>query len=221
VPADSAVVDPLGGESVTGAGLAKAEALGRFVGRMALPMESKEYLGPGESTGVALFTSDLMIPVENEDYKRLIRSGRMVRSMTTDSLSTTEMNMLLIGEAWVMTMPGEVFPEQINGGIAAQPGADFEGNPEGPTIRPLLRGKLNIVTGNGSDAIGPLVPYIQWDSESTNSDSRSDLEGEGRAVSPVAPNLLQRGFIGLMRSTMAYMSTKIESANAGKPNTQK
>jgi hypothetical protein len=210
VPVDSAVTDPQTGERVLAPGLRKATSLGRLIGGVASGQALESIGAPtADTVEIRLFTADLSVPIANREIDRMVRSGRIRRDMTTDSLLTTEMNMLLMGDAWILMLPGEVFPEQVNGGITAVPGSDFEGRPEAPSLRPAMRGRLNLVVSNGADAFGPLVPYVEWDADPPFAGDRSAApDAERRAVNPLATNLTQRGFIGLMRSVMGYLSQK-------------
>jgi hypothetical protein len=204
VPADSAVVDPLGGESVTGAGLAKAEALGRFVGRMAVEAGSGAVEADADAT-VHSVRAGVQVSADNDDLVERIGAGLMPRYVSTDSLLTSEMHMILIGEVWVLALPGEVFPELVNGGITAQEGADYEGRPESPSHRPLMLGSVNMVAGNAGDALGPIVPYVEWDRAAPLGPGRDGFPvEESRSAGPRTANVLQRGFINLMRSSAAF-----------------
>jgi hypothetical protein len=75
-------------------------------------------------------------------------------------------NLLTIGPAWILTLPGEINPELVNGGIQVPEGADYPGEPiELPVIRDMMKGKYNFVIGLGNDEVGYIMPKTHWDTE--------------------------------------------------------
>ena len=65
--------------------------------------------------------------------------------------------------AEIATIPGEVYPELVNGGVARYPGADYAQAPIEPVLREQLRTKYQFVFGLGNDEIGYLIPKAEWD----------------------------------------------------------
>jgi hypothetical protein len=61
-------------------------------------------------------------------------------------------------------VPGEIYPEIVNGGIERAPGADFDCDPvEVPPVRQLMPGRVKFVFGLANDEIGYIIPKSQWD----------------------------------------------------------
>jgi len=78
----------------------------------------------------------------------------------------SEVNLLTLGPAWILTLPGEVNPEIVNGGIEVPEGADFPGEPlEAPALRQLMSGRYNFVIGLANDEVGYIMPKTHWDVE--------------------------------------------------------
>ena len=76
----------------------------------------------------------------------------------------TEINAIRIGEIEIITSPGEMFPEIIDGGIESPLGADIKTDPiEIPPLRQLMKGKINMNFNLGMDEIGYVIPITQWD----------------------------------------------------------
>jgi hypothetical protein len=76
----------------------------------------------------------------------------------------SEVALLTLGEASIACVPGEIYPEIVNGGIENPPGADFQIEPlEVPPLRELMPGKVKFVFGLANDEIGYLVPKSEWD----------------------------------------------------------
>lgn len=78
----------------------------------------------------------------------------------------SEVNLLTIGPAWFISMPGEINPELLNGGIEAPDERDYAIEPvEVPPIRQLMRGDINFAIGLANDEVGYIMPKTHWDVE--------------------------------------------------------
>ena len=63
-------------------------------------------------------------------------------------------------------IPGEVYPEIVNGGIVRAPGGDYDIEPlEVPPLRELMPGLVKFVLGLDNDEIGYILPKSEWDTE--------------------------------------------------------
>ncbi|PYV18870.1 MAG: hypothetical protein DMG21_03525 [Acidobacteria bacterium] len=67
--------------------------------------------------------------------------------------------------AEIATVPGEIYPELINGGIARYPGADFPDAPLEPTVRARLKTKYQFIFGLANDELGYIIPKAEWDDQ--------------------------------------------------------
>jgi hypothetical protein len=65
--------------------------------------------------------------------------------------------------AEIVTIPGEIYPELVNGGVAAYPGADYPQAPIEPVLREQFKTKYQFIFGLGNDEIGYLIPKVEWD----------------------------------------------------------
>jgi hypothetical protein len=100
----------------------------------------------------------------------------------------SEVNLLSIGPAWILTIPGEINPEIVNGGVENPDGADFPGEPvESPPIRKLMQGKYNFVIGMGNDEVGYIMPKTHWDAKPPYTySSKKGFYGEVNSLGPDA-----------------------------------
>ena len=74
--------------------------------------------------------------------------------------------MVRFGDATVACVPGELYPEIANGGIARPPGADFNIAPvEVPSLRELMPGRFTFLIGLANDEVGYIIPKSEWDNE--------------------------------------------------------
>ncbi len=67
--------------------------------------------------------------------------------------------------AEITTVPGEIYPELVNGGIARYPGADFPDAAFEPTLRAHLRSRFQFVFGLANDELGYFIPKAEWDNQ--------------------------------------------------------
>ncbi|HEY6307630.1 MAG TPA: hypothetical protein VI488_14350 [Candidatus Angelobacter sp.] len=62
-----------------------------------------------------------------------------------------------------VTIPGEIFPELVNGGITRYPGADYPDAAMETPLRSVLHSKNQFIIGLGNDEIGYIIPKSEWD----------------------------------------------------------
>jgi hypothetical protein len=68
-------------------------------------------------------------------------------------------------EAEITTVPGEIYPELVNGGMARYPGADFPEAPFEPTLRAHLHSRYQFIFGLANDELGYIIPKSEWDNQ--------------------------------------------------------
>jgi hypothetical protein len=106
----------------------------------------------------------------------------------------SELNALRIGEIGVVTIPGEIFPEIVDGGVESPEGADFPGDPvEVPPLREAMSGTIVMVPNLTNDQIGYIVPKTQWDQKAPYTYGRNSAPyGEIYTGNPeIAPSIHQ------------------------------
>ncbi len=67
--------------------------------------------------------------------------------------------------AEIATVPGEIYPELVNGGITRYPGADYPDAPFEPTLRAGMHSPYPMVFGLANDELGYIIPKCEWDSK--------------------------------------------------------
>jgi hypothetical protein len=68
-------------------------------------------------------------------------------------------------QAEITTVPGEIYPELVNGGFARYPGADFPDAPFEPTVRAHLHSRYQFIFGLANDELGYIIPKAEWDNQ--------------------------------------------------------
>jgi hypothetical protein len=101
--------------------------------------------------------------------------------------------------AEIATIPGEIYPELVNGGIVRYPGADFPDAPLEPILRPHFKTRYQFIFGLANDEIGYLIPKAEWDDTAPwlqNAPQRR--YGEVNSVGPEAAGVVTKALVKLM-----------------------
>lgn len=164
-----AVVDPFTGERFTEPTFAKARAQGRALA--ALAVEALRGVGAGsrdevEAASLALRTRTVELPLDNRLLLLGAAIGVLPRGFVRPGVLRTEVGAFAVGPASFLLVPGEIYPEIVNGGIETPPGADFPVDPvEVPPLRQAMPGRFRFVVGQANDALGYVIPKSEWDAE--------------------------------------------------------
>ncbi len=127
-------------------GFRVAGAAGVFAGRKPLYTEGQPDPSVAEKSVPGLGTVKYNTGHDTEtevDYIQLRSRGRVV--------------------AEVATIPGEIYPELVNGGLARYPGADYPDAPFEPTLRAHLKSRYQFVFGLANDELGYIIPKCEYD----------------------------------------------------------
>jgi hypothetical protein len=113
----------------------------------------------------------------------------------------SEISAFNIGPLSFVTIPGEIYPEIINGGVEAPDGRDFEIEPmETPPVREMMNGKYKFVLGLANDEIGYIVPRSQWDENAPFTyDKPNSPYGEENSLGPETAPLLHSHISALLK----------------------
>jgi hypothetical protein len=102
--------------------------------------------------------------------------------------------------AEILTVPGEIYPELVNGGMARYVGADYPEAPLEPVLREHLQTKYQFILGLGNDEIGYLIPKAEWDEEPPwLRNAVQPWYGEINSVGPEAAGAVLRALVALVR----------------------
>lgn len=148
----------------------RTEAIGRDVAKAAI-----EALDRGEwskSTKLEMKKADLKAPMDNQGYQFLARLGVLdtmaVSKDGSDLQVKTWIYALTLGDAQIVTTPGELFPEVFYGVAKYKrsdcPQADT-GAPAEPSIRDAMTARYRFMFGLCPDEFGYIVPKYDWRQE--------------------------------------------------------
>ena len=158
------VHDPWLNQDFKKASFEKARAQGFRLADLVLNAIERAEWERVENPIMQLHAKTFLFKVQNKFFKLAALLGLFDRGFIKLKYIRSEINLLTIGDAWLLTIPGEINPEIVNGGIESPDGADFPGEPiEVPPLRELMRGRYNFVIGLANDEVGYLMPKTHWD----------------------------------------------------------
>ena len=158
------IPDPFDGKMHKGATFEKAQAQGQQLGLLALNAIRSSDVLEIERAAITIRAKTISIPLDNRNFLLGFLLG-VIDHGTTGWLDVkTEVAALRIGPISIITIPGEIYPEIINGGVVSPPGQDYNLDPvEIPPLRSMMPGKFKFVFGLANDEIGYIIPKSEWD----------------------------------------------------------
>jgi hypothetical protein len=185
-----ALLDPQTGQVAEDGAWRKPELLGTLIGQLAdQALARSEPATPG---ALSARSSTFFLPLFNDRFRAALAAGvfgerrplftkgnrdpgvterevehQTVRYATGQDLqSEVDYLELRAGSrilAEFITIPGEIFPELVNGGITRYPGADYPDASTEVSVRSLLKSKYQFIIGLGNDEMGYIIPKAEWD----------------------------------------------------------
>ena len=185
------VKDPFTGQEFKEPTFEKAAAQGKTLSLLALNAMEK----PSEvidSAGISLVVRTLALPIDNILFKLATSLGVVDRGTTGWMKMRSELAVIKIGPISLVTIPGELYPELLNGGVEAPEGSDFGIAPlEVPPIREMMPGKYKFVLGLANDEIGYIIPKSQWDVDAPYTYGRDKAPyGEDNSLGPETAGII-------------------------------
>jgi len=187
------VNDPFSGKEFKDPTFEKAEAQGKQLAILALNAMEK----PSENiskAGISLVVRTFTLPIENKMFRLATALGILDRGTTGWMKMRSEIAVFNIGPLSFATLPGEVYPEIINGGIESPEGRDFNVDPgEVPPVREMMKGKYKFIIGLANDETGYIIPKSQWDVKEPFTYGQNDSPyGEENSLGPETASLIHK-----------------------------
>lgn len=178
----------------------KARALGQTLALRALAAMADEPLATVEQAGLSLVARTLTLRLDNKLFRLAPLLGVIDRGYTGFGKLRSEVNLLRLGPVWLLTVPGELYPEIANGGVETPPGADYPVPPlELPPWRERMLGELNFVVGLGNDEVGYIIPHSEWDTRPPYLyDKEKSPYGEINSLGPATAPDLHAAVMGIL-----------------------
>jgi len=223
-----ALFDPETGKAAQDGTWCKAELLGIEIGRLAeRALRSAKSVDLGL---LAIKTNTVFVPMHNSFFraaeaagvfagrKPLYTNGKLDPSTEQHDLPDvgrvdfaighdiqTEVDYVQLRSAGatvadIVTIPGEIYPELVNGGVTRYAGADYPEAPLEPVLREQLKTKYQFIFGLGNDEIGYLIPKAEWDEEPPwLKNAAEPWYGEVNSVGPDAASSVLKALVALIR----------------------
>ena len=154
-----------------------------------------------ENAGIRLKARTLFLPIDNRLFRLASLSGLMGPGMSGWMKKRSEIAAWQLGPASFAALPGEMYPEMVNGGVEVPKGNDFNlTHPvEHPSMRLAMPGEFKFVFGTTNDQIGYVIPKSQWDAEAPYSFQSKPQYGEENSLGPETGPILYQAFINLWK----------------------
>lgn len=198
---DIAITDPVSGQTFTKGSFEKIDAQGKQLALLtfrALDSAARIPENTVRSAGIALRAQTFSIRLDNKLYKLAVALGVLDRGYSGWNQMRTEAAYLQIGDAiGLLCVPGEIYPEIVDGGIESPQGQDFSLSPqEIPPLRSMMQGRQRIVLGLANDEIGYIMPKSQWDADAPYTyDYQNAPYGEINSTGPETGPIVHKALI--------------------------
>ena len=197
------VHDPFLKHSYTEPSHDKARALGRALASLILPRLEATNTVSSDRVPISIHARTIELPLDNKGFLIAPVLGVLDRGHVSWKMIRSEVALLTIGDASVACIPGEIYPEIINGGIEAPWGADYPAKiVEVPPIREMMPGKIKFVFGLANDEIGYIIPKSEFDRKAPYLyGAKKAPYGEINSVGPDVAGIIHEAFRELTGKT--------------------
>jgi hypothetical protein len=142
----------------------KARALGHQIASRILPLLDDTNALFTNRLAIGIHARTIELPLYNKVFLLAGYLGLLDRGYVRWRTLRSEVALITLGQASIACIPGEIYPEIVNGGIEQAPGGDFPVPPlEVPPLRQSMPGRIKFVFGLANDEVGYLIPKSEWD----------------------------------------------------------
>jgi hypothetical protein len=187
------ITDPFTGKTLLEPSYEKVSAQGNLLSMLALDaMENPSEII--DTAAISLVVRTVTLPIKNNLFKLGTAVGVLGRGTAGWMKMRTELAVFHVGPVTFVAIPGEIYPEIVNGGVERPQGADFDIDPvEVPSVRDMMSGKYKFVLGLANDEIGYIIPKSHWDSKAPYTYGReSSPYGEENSTGPDTGPIIHR-----------------------------
>lgn len=179
----------------------KSRAVGRQLAARILPVLRDRAVAGTTHAPLAVQARTIELPVDNVPFLVAPVLGLLDRGHSRWRQMRSEIAVLRFGESSIACIPGEIYPEIVNGGNVRAPGGDFDLEPvEVPPLRALLPGRVKFVFGLANDEIGYIIPKSAWDRKPPYLfGAAKPVYGEVNSLGPDTAPALHAGIRGLIQ----------------------
>lgn len=195
-----AISDPFTGTPYSEPTYEKTKALGDHIALMSL--EALKTKGDTlASSSISVRAKTIIAPLDNTMFKIASGIGLLKMGMPAYFKTRTEVGAIRIGPAMFLSIPGEIYPEIVFGGVEAPEGREFDIQPiETPPLQDFIRDRYKFYLGLSNDEIGYIIPKSEWDTGKPYlyNDER-DTYGEENSLGPETGPLIYKSLIEVIK----------------------
>jgi len=179
----------------------KARAVGHQLLSKILPALNATNTAFSDRVSIGIQARTIELPLYNKIFLLAGYLGLLDRGYVKWRTLRSEVALITLGDVTIACVPGEIYPEIINGGIERAPGGDFPVDPvEVPPLRELMPGRIKFVFGLANDEVGYLIPKSEWDEKPPYLYGANHAPyGEINSVGPDAAGCVHRALKELCR----------------------
>ncbi len=177
----------------------KTKAQGDFLAYLTLDALNKSNDIHAESA-ISIRAKTINLDFQNPLFRLGALLGVLDRGMNGWMQIRSEVAAFSIGPAHFITVPGEIYPEIVNGGVEKPEGQDFDIDPqEIPPLRDFMKGDYNFVFGMANDMVGYIIPKSQWDTKAPFTYHNHDAPyGEVNSLGPETAPVLHSTIVQVL-----------------------
>jgi hypothetical protein len=158
------IFHPYSGVAFEEPSINKIEAQGLALAKISLELLKSDDVLVVEQAEMGVNAQSIELALDNKLFRIGAWMGIFDRGFVKWGKIRSEVAAWRLGPASFIHVPGELYPEILNGGIETPEGADFNIQPvEVPAIRSQMPGPFKFFSGMSNDMIGYIVPKSQWD----------------------------------------------------------
>ncbi len=159
------IYDPRLDKKFKKSGFDKARTQGYRLADLVMDEIEKGNWESEDTPQIKLEAKTFTFSLENKLFMLASALGVLKRGLADFGLRS-EVDFMTIGNISLLTVPGEIYPEIVNGGVEKPDGADYADKIiETPPLREIMPGKIKFVIGLANDEVGYILPLSQWDAE--------------------------------------------------------
>ena len=178
----------------------KAKAQGQHLALLSLnALENPDTII--EKASLSIRAKTINLPLKNSMFRLAAILGVLDFGMTGWFKTRSEVSAFTLGPASFLMVPGEIYPEIVNGGAEAPDEQDFKtGVLETPPLREMMPGEFKFIIGLANDEIGYILPKSQWDVEAPFAFDEKDAPyGEENSLGPETAPILHSEYKQILK----------------------
>ena len=203
---DITITDPVSKRKFSEPSFQKADAQGKNLA-MLIDSTLRTSGDTITKTSIQLHAKTIKLPIDNNVLKlgvilKVIDRGFYDWYKVLVPTVKSEIAAFTIGDAFFMTVPGEIYPEIVYGGIEAPEGQDFNTKPvEVPPLESMMPGTYHFILGLTNDEIGYIIPKSEWDRKppylyGSSSEHYGEINSLGPETAPILHSALKEVLSG-------------------------